>query len=116
MSPLGGQSGDAAPEEGEERGPALTVCTCQPGPEDACGFPDKVEDGDFLLCEESGRRVLVFSCRHGFQLHGPEQVACTRRGWDSQPPVCKGQSLTGVSSWLDPGIRIFQIQIKNRCP
>uniref|UniRef100_A0A8C6F5W0 Thyroid peroxidase n=1 Tax=Monodon monoceros TaxID=40151 RepID=A0A8C6F5W0_MONMO len=60
-----------------------------PPPEDACGFPDKVEDGDFLLCEESGRRVLVFSCRHGFQLHGPEQVACTRRGWDSQPPVCK---------------------------
>ncbi|XP_067559927.1 thyroid peroxidase isoform X3 [Pseudorca crassidens] len=60
-----------------------------PPPEDACGFPDKVEDGDFLLCEESGRRVLVFSCRHGFQLHGPEQVACTRRGWDSRPPVCK---------------------------
>ncbi|XP_023974729.1 thyroid peroxidase [Physeter macrocephalus] len=60
-----------------------------PPPEDACGFPDKVEDGDFLLCEESGRRVLVFSCRHGFQLRGPEQIACTRRGWDSQPPVCK---------------------------
>ncbi|XP_058934825.1 thyroid peroxidase isoform X3 [Kogia breviceps] len=60
-----------------------------PPPEDACGFPDKVEDGDFLLCEESGRRVLVFSCRHGFQLQGPEQIACTRRGWDSQPPVCK---------------------------
>uniref|UniRef100_A0A8C0DT74 Thyroid peroxidase n=1 Tax=Balaenoptera musculus TaxID=9771 RepID=A0A8C0DT74_BALMU len=60
-----------------------------PPPEDACGFPDKVEDGDFLLCEESGKRVLVFSCRHGFQLQGPEQIACTRRGWDSQPPVCK---------------------------
>ncbi|XP_059798303.1 thyroid peroxidase isoform X1 [Balaenoptera ricei] len=60
-----------------------------PPPEDACGFPDKVEDGDFLLCEESGKRVLVFSCRHGFQLQGPEQISCTRRGWDSQPPVCK---------------------------
>ena len=92
VSPLGGQSGDAAPEEGKGRGLALTVCTCQPGPEDACGFPGKVEDGDFLLCEESGKRVLVFSCRHGFQLQGPEQIACTRRGWDSQPPVCKGQS------------------------
>ncbi|KAB0338356.1 hypothetical protein FD754_024640, partial [Muntiacus muntjak] len=60
-----------------------------PPPGDACGFPDTVENGGFLLCEESGRRVLVFSCRHGFQLHGPEQITCTPRGWDSQPPVCR---------------------------
>uniref|UniRef100_A0A8B9XZR1 Thyroid peroxidase n=1 Tax=Bos mutus grunniens TaxID=30521 RepID=A0A8B9XZR1_BOSMU len=60
-----------------------------PPPDDACGFPDKVENGGFLLCDDSGRRVLVFSCHHGFQLQGPEQVTCTRRGWDSQPPVCR---------------------------
>ncbi|XP_057598664.1 thyroid peroxidase [Hippopotamus amphibius kiboko] len=60
-----------------------------PPPEDACGFPDAVEDGAFLLCEESGKRVLVFSCHPGFQLQGPEQIACTGRGWDSQPPACK---------------------------
>uniref|UniRef100_A0A3Q1MCC5 Thyroid peroxidase n=1 Tax=Bos taurus TaxID=9913 RepID=A0A3Q1MCC5_BOVIN len=60
-----------------------------PPPDDACGFPDKVENGGFLLCDESGRRVLVFSCHHGFQLQGPEQVTCTRHGWDSQPPVCR---------------------------
>ncbi|DAA33799.1 TPA: Thyroid peroxidase-like isoform 3 [Bos taurus] len=60
-----------------------------PPPDDACGFPDQVENGGFLLCDESGRRVLVFSCHHGFQLQGPEQVTCTRRGWDSQPPVCR---------------------------
>ncbi|KAI4542617.1 hypothetical protein MG293_007996 [Ovis ammon polii] len=60
-----------------------------PPPDDACGFPDNVENGGFLLCNESGRRLLVFSCRHGFQLQGPEQLTCTRRGWDSQPPVCR---------------------------
>ncbi|XP_042098688.1 thyroid peroxidase isoform X3 [Ovis aries] len=60
-----------------------------PPPDDACGFPDNVENGGFLLCNESGRRLLVFSCHHGFQLQGPEQLTCTRRGWDSQPPVCR---------------------------
>uniref|UniRef100_A0A452FHV5 Thyroid peroxidase n=1 Tax=Capra hircus TaxID=9925 RepID=A0A452FHV5_CAPHI len=60
-----------------------------PPPDDACGFPDNVENGGFLLCNESGQRLLVFSCRHGFQLQGPEQLTCTRRGWDSQPPVCR---------------------------
>nr|XP_031540601.1 thyroid peroxidase [Vicugna pacos] len=58
-------------------------------PEDTCGFPSQVEDGGFLLCDEPGKRVLVFSCRHGFRLQGPEQVTCTPKGWDSQPPVCK---------------------------
>ncbi|XP_064350307.1 thyroid peroxidase isoform X2 [Camelus dromedarius] len=60
-----------------------------PPPGDTCGFPSQVEDGGFLLCDEPGKRVLVFSCRHGFQLQGPEQVTCTPKGWDSQPPVCK---------------------------
>nr|XP_019607599.1 PREDICTED: thyroid peroxidase isoform X2 [Rhinolophus sinicus] len=55
----------------------------------ACGFPGRVDNGDFVLCNESGRRVLVFACRHGFQLQGPEQITCTHQGWDSQPPVCK---------------------------
>uniref|UniRef100_A0A286ZYA2 Thyroid peroxidase n=1 Tax=Sus scrofa TaxID=9823 RepID=A0A286ZYA2_PIG len=60
-----------------------------PPPGDACGFPDPVEDGGFLLCEERGQRVLVFSCRHGFRLRGPAQITCTPRGWDSPPPLCK---------------------------
>nr|XP_051685939.1 thyroid peroxidase [Oryctolagus cuniculus] len=54
-----------------------------------CGLPDPVDSGDFVLCEEAGRRRLVFSCRHGYELHGPEQVTCTPEGWDSQPPACK---------------------------
>ncbi|XP_069350573.1 thyroid peroxidase isoform X3 [Eulemur rufifrons] len=58
-------------------------------PQDECGLPGKVDNGDFVPCEESGRRVLVFSCRHGYQLHGPAQITCTQRGWDSQPPTCK---------------------------
>ncbi|XP_010846741.1 PREDICTED: thyroid peroxidase [Bison bison bison] len=74
---------------GTGRPAALTVVPGRPRPDDACGFPDQVENGGFLLCDESGRRVLVFSCHHGFQLQGPEQVTCTRRGWDSQPPVCR---------------------------
>ncbi|KAF6321863.1 thyroid peroxidase [Rhinolophus ferrumequinum] len=57
--------------------------------DDACGFPGRVDNGDFVLCNESGRRVLVYACRHGFQLQGPEQITCTHQGWDSQPPVCK---------------------------
>ncbi|CAI9171494.1 unnamed protein product [Rangifer tarandus platyrhynchus] len=71
-----------------------------PPPDDACGFPDTVENGGFLLCAESGRRVLVFSCRHGFQLHGPEQITCTPRGWDSQPPVC--QDINECEDEVDP--------------
>ncbi|XP_032352830.1 thyroid peroxidase isoform X1 [Camelus ferus] len=72
-----------------------------PPPGDTCGFPSQVEDGGFLLCDEPGKRVLVFSCRHGFQLQGPEQVTCTPKGWDSQPPVCKGQSSQDVNECED---------------
>ncbi|XP_017715775.1 PREDICTED: thyroid peroxidase isoform X4 [Rhinopithecus bieti] len=54
-----------------------------------CGFPESVENGDFVHCEESGRRVLVYSCRHGYELQGHEQLTCTQEGWDFQPPLCK---------------------------
>ncbi|XP_012517629.1 PREDICTED: thyroid peroxidase isoform X3 [Propithecus coquereli] len=57
--------------------------------DDKCGPPGKVDDGDFVQCEEAGRRVLVYSCRHGYELHGREQLACTPQGWDFQPPLCK---------------------------
>ncbi|XP_054422800.1 thyroid peroxidase [Pteronotus mesoamericanus] len=58
-------------------------------PGDTCSFPGRVENGDVTLCGDAGQRVLGFSCRHGFALQGPEQLTCTPRGWDSQPPVCK---------------------------
>uniref|UniRef100_A0A2K6UMP7 Thyroid peroxidase n=1 Tax=Saimiri boliviensis boliviensis TaxID=39432 RepID=A0A2K6UMP7_SAIBB len=57
--------------------------------EDKCGFPESVENGDFVHCEESGRRVLVYSCRHGYELQGQQQLTCTQEGWDFQPPRCK---------------------------
>uniref|UniRef100_A0A2I2YBP3 Thyroid peroxidase n=1 Tax=Gorilla gorilla gorilla TaxID=9595 RepID=A0A2I2YBP3_GORGO len=57
--------------------------------DDKCGFPESVENGDFVHCEESGRRVLVYSCRHGYELQGREQLTCTQEGWDFQPPLCK---------------------------
>ncbi|KAM5262799.1 thyroid peroxidase [Ctenodactylus gundi] len=57
--------------------------------DDRCSFPDQMENGDFVHCEEAGRRVLVYSCHHGFELHGPEQITCTPGGWDSLPPVCR---------------------------
>nr|XP_055109423.1 thyroid peroxidase isoform X3 [Symphalangus syndactylus]XP_055109425.1 thyroid peroxidase isoform X3 [Symphalangus syndactylus] len=57
--------------------------------DDKCGFPESVENGDFVHCEESGRRVLVYSCRHGYELQGQEQLTCTQEGWDFQPPLCK---------------------------
>ncbi|XP_027955460.1 thyroid peroxidase [Eumetopias jubatus] len=56
---------------------------------DTCSLPDGVDNGGFALCGESGRYVLVFSCRHGFQLQGQEQVACSPHGADLQPPVCR---------------------------
>ncbi|XP_073073469.1 thyroid peroxidase isoform X1 [Manis javanica] len=65
---------------------------------DTCGVPDKVDNGDFVLCEESGRHVLVYTCRHGFELLGQEQATCTHRGWDSQPPVCED-----INECEDPG-------------
>ncbi|XP_045045481.2 thyroid peroxidase isoform X2 [Desmodus rotundus] len=57
-------------------------------PGDTCGPPGSVENGDFVLCGEDGRHVLVYSCRHGFELQGQEQLTCTPQGWDSRPPVC----------------------------
>nr|XP_020821484.1 thyroid peroxidase [Phascolarctos cinereus] len=54
-----------------------------------CSFPDKVDDGDFVSCSESGKHVIVYSCHHGYQLQGQEQLTCTEKGWDSAPPVCK---------------------------
>lgn len=59
--------------------------------DDKCVFPDKVDNGNFVHCEESGKLVLVYSCLHGYKLQGQEQVTCTQNGWDSEPPVCKGQ-------------------------
>ncbi|XP_046954302.1 thyroid peroxidase [Lynx rufus] len=56
---------------------------------DACGLQGGVDNGDWALCGEPGQRVLVFSCHHGFRLHGPEQVACSPRGRRFQPPVCR---------------------------
>ncbi|KAM6149578.1 thyroid peroxidase [Erethizon dorsatum] len=57
--------------------------------DDRCSLPDQVENGDFVHCEDSGKRMLVYSCRHGYELHGQEQVTCTPDGWDAQPPVCE---------------------------
>nr|XP_048295540.1 thyroid peroxidase [Myodes glareolus] len=57
--------------------------------DDKCIFPDKVDNGNFVHCEESGKLVLVYSCLHGYKLQGQEQVTCTQNGWDSEPPVCK---------------------------
>ncbi|XP_041612962.1 LOW QUALITY PROTEIN: thyroid peroxidase [Vulpes lagopus] len=56
---------------------------------DACGLPDGVDNGDVVLCGEAGQRVLVFSCHHGFELQGPEQVACSPRGRAVRAPVCR---------------------------
>ncbi|XP_011380530.1 thyroid peroxidase, partial [Pteropus vampyrus] len=56
---------------------------------DTCGLPERVDNGDFVLCNASGRRMLVFTCQHGFALQGHEQAACTPQGWAPWPPVCK---------------------------
>uniref|UniRef100_A0A2K6GJJ4 Thyroid peroxidase n=1 Tax=Propithecus coquereli TaxID=379532 RepID=A0A2K6GJJ4_PROCO len=68
--------------------------------DDKCGPPGKVDDGDFVQCEEAGRRVLVYSCRHGYELHGREQLACTPQGWDFQPPLCKDSGRLPRASWV----------------
>ncbi|XP_054584076.1 thyroid peroxidase [Eptesicus fuscus] len=57
-------------------------------PEDVCGPLERVAHGDAVLCGPPGRRVLVFSCRRGFRLQGPQQLACSRRGRADQPPEC----------------------------
>ncbi|XP_069870768.1 thyroid peroxidase [Dipodomys merriami] len=62
----------------------------EPGPPgDGCGLSGPVDHGDAVFCEESGRRLLVFSCHPGYALHGPEQAACTPQGRGAPPPVCK---------------------------
>ncbi|XP_039724568.1 fibrillin-1-like [Pteropus medius] len=66
-----------------------TGFTSQPCTGDTCGLPERVDNGDFVLCNASGRRMLVFACQHGFALQGHEQAACTPQGWAPRPPVCK---------------------------
>uniref|UniRef100_A0A2K5TRL1 Sushi domain-containing protein n=1 Tax=Macaca fascicularis TaxID=9541 RepID=A0A2K5TRL1_MACFA len=68
--------------------------------DDKCGFPESVENGDFVHCEESGRRVLVYSCRHGYELQGHEQLTCTQEGWDFQPPLCKDSGRLPRATWV----------------
>lgn len=79
---------------GDGEGPGVNAgCgLSRSGTGDACGLPDGVDNGDVVLCGETGRRMLVFSCRHGFQLQGREQVACAPHGL-LRPPVCRGQWL-----------------------
>ncbi|XP_006153588.1 thyroid peroxidase [Tupaia chinensis] len=61
----------------------------RPPREGRCVFPDRVADGGFVHCEESGQQVLVFSCQHGYELRGQERLTCTQKGWDFPPPSCK---------------------------
>ncbi|XP_049758544.1 thyroid peroxidase isoform X8 [Elephas maximus indicus] len=68
--------------------------------DDKCGFPDKVENGDFVHCEEAGKRALVYSCHHGYELQGQEQITCTDKGWDFPPPVCK--DINECKDLMDP--------------
>ncbi|XP_006864024.1 PREDICTED: thyroid peroxidase-like isoform X2 [Chrysochloris asiatica] len=68
--------------------------------DDKCAFPDKVDNGDFVQCDESGKRALVYSCHHGFELQGQEQITCTDKGWDFQPPVCK--DINECKDLMDP--------------
>ncbi|XP_058143825.2 thyroid peroxidase [Dasypus novemcinctus] len=68
--------------------------------DDKCSFPDKVDNGDFVYCDESGKRVLVYSCHHGYELQGQEQITCTDKGWDFQPPICK--DINECKDLMDP--------------
>ncbi|KAI6071640.1 Thyroid peroxidase [Aix galericulata] len=56
--------------------------------EETCGTPKRVENGDFVYCSELGKSTVTYSCHHGFQLQGEEQLTCTSKGWNFQAPVC----------------------------
>ncbi|XP_024308860.1 thyroid peroxidase isoform X7 [Homo sapiens] len=77
--------------------------------DDKCGFPESVENGDFVHCEESGRRVLVYSCRHGYELQGREQLTCTQEGWDFQPPLCKDSGRLPRVTWISMSLAALLI-------
>lgn len=69
-----------------------------------------MENGDVVLCGDSGH--VVYSCRPGFRLQGPEQLTCSPQGWDFQPPVCKGQSPNRVSLNGFPPVCIFKDELQ----
>ncbi|XP_053877464.1 thyroid peroxidase isoform X7 [Malaclemys terrapin pileata] len=56
--------------------------------EETCGFPKGIANGNFVYCSEFGKSMVIYSCQHGYQLQGEEQLTCTSRGWNFQPPVC----------------------------
>lgn len=95
---VGSVRGDPGPGGSEH----LTGSTFHLCAGDACGLPDGVDNGDVVLCGEAGQRVLVFSCHHGFELQGPEQVACSPRGGAVRAPVCRGQWPPGRALLTSP--------------
>ncbi|XP_067400986.1 thyroid peroxidase [Emydura macquarii macquarii] len=56
--------------------------------DETCGFPKRIENGNFVYCSEFVKSIVIYSCEKGYQLQGEEQLTCTSRGWDFQPPVC----------------------------
>ncbi|XP_029452734.1 thyroid peroxidase [Rhinatrema bivittatum] len=54
-----------------------------------CEFPKKMDNGDFMLCSEAEKTTAIFSCHRGYELKGQEQLTCSDRKWNSEPPVCE---------------------------
>ncbi|XP_053142008.1 thyroid peroxidase [Hemicordylus capensis] len=54
-----------------------------------CGFPTRVDDGDFVHCSEAGKSMVTYFCHQGYKLQGEEQLSCTNGRWNSQPPACE---------------------------
>ncbi|XP_030051017.1 thyroid peroxidase [Microcaecilia unicolor] len=59
------------------------------GQDGSCDLPQRVDNGDFMLCSEAGKDITIYSCHHGYKLEGQEQLTCSNGKWNFQPPVCK---------------------------
>ncbi|XP_060128253.1 thyroid peroxidase [Zootoca vivipara] len=58
-------------------------------PELNCGFPARVEHGDFVHCSEAGKLIVTYSCHQGYALLGEEQLCCIQGKWNLKAPVCQ---------------------------
>ncbi|XP_043942725.1 thyroid peroxidase [Protopterus annectens] len=53
-----------------------------------CGLPPDVENGNVMLCTDTGLPSAFYSCNIGYALEGKEELICTDGKWNSEPPVC----------------------------
>ncbi|XP_061846160.1 thyroid peroxidase [Colius striatus] len=83
--------------------------------EEICGTPKSVENGDFVYCSEFGQSTVIYSCQHGFQLQGEEQITCTSEGWNFEAPFCVDMNEYEINPPCSPSAKCINTKDSYKC-